>query len=166
MPRRARAVLSSILIACAVSPANGAPLGSPAANEALARCREADWLAGHARAQRLSSGLALAEQALAANEEDAAAHFGIFCNLGKILQTAVPSPWILADVRRIHRAIDRAIALAPRDPELWVAKGALLLNLPSFLGGDRDEAERWIVAAFVVDPDNQTVRAYLVQAVE
>lgn len=160
------ALLATAPALLATAPALAAPLGSPAANESIARCREADWLVGNERAHLLSTGMRLAEEAVDANGSDAAAHFAVFCNLGKQLQAGGVNPWILSDVKRLHREIDRAIALAPRDTELWVAKGALLLNLPTFLGGDRDEAERWLVAAFVVDPDNQSIRAYLTQTLE
>ena len=136
------------------------------ANEALVRCREADRLAGEEREQRLQEGIGLAEQAVTLDDADAAAHFALFCTLGKRLRDASLGAAMLMDVRRIRHEIDRAIELAPFDPELWAAKGAMLLTLPGFLGGDRTEAQRLLVRAFVADPDNRAARVYLEEALQ
>ena len=53
------------------------------------------------------------------------------------------------------------IALAPDDPDLLVAKGALLLELPWFLGGDAKQGEGLLRAALAKDPSNPVVRRYL-----
>jgi hypothetical protein len=141
-----------------------APIGSPLANEALTRCRQADGLEGDDRERVLQEGMRMAERAVATYETDAAAHFALFCSLGKHLQTASIGPSMLTDVRRVRHEIDRAIELAPHDPELWVAKAALLLALPGFLGGDRAEARRLLVRAVAADPDNNATRVYLDEA--
>ena len=156
------------LIACATAPLDGwaAPLGSPTAKEALMRCREADGATGDEREQLLQDAMRLAEQAVAVDDADAAAHFALFCALGKRVQDARLGAGMLTDVRRLRHEIDRALELAPSDPELWAAKGAMLLSLPSLLGGDRSEAQRLLVRAFVADPDNRAARAYLYEALE
>jgi hypothetical protein len=53
------------------------------------------------------------------------------------------------------------LALAPNDAEALAAKGALLIRLPRWLGGDRREAELWLRRALAVDPANATARTYL-----
>ena len=53
------------------------------------------------------------------------------------------------------------MALAPNHAEALAAKGALLIKLPRWLGGDRREAEVWLRRALAVDPANATARAYL-----
>lgn len=158
--------LAIAVIACAAVAASAAPIGSPMANEALARCREAERFAGEARERLLAQGMKLAEQAVALDDADAAAHFALFCTLGERLRQAGLGAGMLMDLRRLQREIDRALELAPHDPELWAAKGAMLLNLPAFLGGDRSEAQQWLVRAFVADPDNRAARAYLDEALQ
>src|SRR5215471_7425836 len=95
-----RIVLAFLLLLGIASVSSATPIGSPLATEALATCREADWMAGEKREDELRHGMQLAEEALATYEADAAAHFALFCNLGKHLQAIGIRPWILADVRR------------------------------------------------------------------
>src|SRR5690349_10848771 len=61
-------------------------MGGPMAREAIAICQEADLLPASERPAVLASGLARAEEAAQADPQDAAAHFAIFCNLGKGLK--------------------------------------------------------------------------------
>ena len=56
-------------------------------------------------------------------------------------------------MRRLRREIDRTLELAPDWSDALVGKGSFLLELPGFLGGDRDDAERLLRAALRVDPD-------------
>jgi hypothetical protein len=64
------------------------PPGSPGANEALAVCERAGETSDPAEKRRLlAHGLELAEAAVAADERDAKAHFAVFCNLGKDMET-------------------------------------------------------------------------------
>jgi len=53
------------------------------ASDALALCRQADSATEADKRALLGHGVAAAEAALAADERDAAAHFALFCNLGK-----------------------------------------------------------------------------------
>ncbi len=127
--------------------------GSFHALEALAFChaaaRETDL---GARARLLDRGLAEAEAAVAADDADAAGHFAIFCNLGRRLQLR-PLGWgSLANVRRVRRAIDRALRLAPDSPQALTGKAVLLLELPRLLGGDAREGERLLRRALEVAP--------------
>jgi hypothetical protein len=163
-----RALSAAIIVTCAALPATGwaAPIGSATAHEALARCRAADGLVGEEREQLLREAMLLAERAVSLDDADAAAHFALFCALGESLRENGLGLSMLRDVRHLQHEIDLAIELAPGDPELWAAKGAMLLSLPSFLGGDRDEAQHLLVRAFVASPDNRATRAYLEEALE
>jgi hypothetical protein len=147
-------------------PSNATPKGSLLAREALTRCMEAEGREGEEQEQLLHEGLRLAEDAVAADNNDAAAHFAVFCNLGKLLRSSGVRLAVLSDVRRVRREIDRALELAPLDPDLLAAKGGLLLNLPSFLGGDEADATQLLIRAFVADPSNRTTRAYLEKALK
>ena len=141
-------------VALATLAAAADPPGSPRANEALALCgRAGETREEKTKHELLAQGLAAAEQAVAADERDPKAHFAVFCNLGKETQMRGVSLRSLAAVRRLRREVDRTLELAPGWPDALVGKGSFLLDLPGFLGGDRDEAERLLHAALRVDPD-------------
>ncbi len=127
--------------------------GSPRALEALALCDAAVRETERAtRSTLLDRGVALSEAAVEADDADAAAHFALFCNLGRRLQLR-PLGWSsLTAIGRVRRAIDRALALAPRSPQVLTAKGVMLLELPRLFGGDVAEGERLLRQALEVAP--------------
>ncbi len=130
-------------------------------DESLALCAVAERLPAAERLPVLARGLALAEAAVALDERSARAHFAIVCNLGKATELGGVGLGTFSAVIRLRREIDLTIALAPNDAEALAAKGALLIKLPRWLGGDRREAERWLRRALAVDPTNATARAYI-----
>ena len=141
-------------IASAALAAAADPPGSPKSNESLALCaRAGDTHDDKAKRDLLARGLTAAEQAVAADDRDPKAHFAVFCNLGKEMRMRGVSLSSLAAVRRLRGEIDRTLELAPDWADALVGKGSFLLELPGFLGGDRDEAERLLRAALRVDPD-------------
>lgn len=127
--------------------------GSSRAHEALALCdaatRETDR---QVSLTLLDRGLATAESAIGEDDADAAAHFAVFCNLGRQLQLRSIGLLTFFDVRRLRREIDRTLELAPHSPGVLTAKGVLLLRLPRLLGGDTSEGERLIRRALEVAP--------------
>ena len=124
--------------------------GSPPAHQALALCQHADAVPLRLREAILTHGLVLAEAAVAANDGDAAAHFAVFCNLGKRMRLAGPSLQRLVEVRRLRREIDRTLELAPDDPDALLGKGAMLLQAPRLLGGDPTAGARFVDRARAV----------------
>src|SRR5262249_8356765 len=128
---------------------------------ALALCREADDLSGDQKERILTRGLELAGRAAAAEPNDAKAHFAVFCNLGKQVQSHAVGPGDVKIVGRLKRELDTSLALAPGDPDLLAAKGALLVELPWFLGGDAKQGKELLRASLVKDPSNSVVRRYL-----
>ena len=143
---------------------SGAARAPAAAAPALALCCEADWLAGAEKQLVLRRGLELAQEAAAIDPADARAHFAVFCNLGKQVQSGVLGPRDFGLIGRLRHEIDTVLELAPDDPEALVAKGAMLLALPWFLGGDRGHGEELLRAALLADPANAAARAHLVEA--
>jgi len=133
------------------------------ANDAIALCAIADELPPEARLPVLARGLAIAESAVDLDDRSAHAHYAIVCNLGKATGLAGVGLGTWRMVSRLRREIEATLALAPDDPEALAAKGALLVKLPRWLGGDPDEAQRWLRRALTVDPTNATARAYLEQ---
>jgi hypothetical protein len=130
-------------------------------DESLALCAAADNVAREDRMALLARGLDAAEAALALDDRSARAHFAVVCNLGKATGLAGIGFGTFGAVRRLQREIDATLALAPDDAEALAAKGALLIKLPRWLGGDREEAALWLRRALAIDPTNTTARTYL-----
>jgi hypothetical protein len=129
--------------------------------DALALCAAADRVSPETRLPMLARGLDLAETAVALDDRSAEAHFAVVCNLGKATSLAGVGLGTYGAVNRLREEIDITLALAPNHAEALAAKGALLIKLPRWLGGDRREAELWLRRAVTVDPSNATARAYL-----
>jgi tetratricopeptide (TPR) repeat protein len=132
---------------------------SPA--EALAYCHRSEKVAPEQRVKILALGIAAAEAAIADDDDDARAHFALFCNLGKRLRHSGFGWRTLSDVRRLRRAIDRSLELDADNADALMAKAALLERLPRLLGGDRDQAEALLRRALHLRPDNVTAHLLL-----
>lgn len=153
-----------VLLGTATSGASaGIEDASPVAT-ALALCRDADSLpADDKDAQRifLDSGVAVAEAAVAAHPNDPQAELALSCLLGKQLQVSGLSWRSLQRLNRLRSVVDTALRLAPNDPDALAAKGELLHQLPSALGGDVQEAERLLRLALAKNPRHLQARLYL-----
>jgi len=124
-------------------------------------CKHAQTLPADEGRALLRRGLALAERAVERDDQDGRAQFAVFCNLGKLVELHGIGWGTFSDVRRVREAADRAVALAPDDVDALVGRGALLLRLPRFLGGDHQEAESCLVRALRLDPWHSVARAFL-----
>ena len=144
--RGARAVIVALLAGALLTGAAHAADVDDAveqrANDAIALCAAADAAPPEARVALLARGLALAESAVALDERSARAHYAVVCNLGKATGLGGVGLGTWQAVRRLGHEIDLTIALAPNDPEALAAKGAFLVKLPRWLGGDPVEARR------------------------
>ena len=161
---RRRVASLAALVLLAGRAAVAVPPGSSAAGEALTLCERADDVSGEDRRQALARGMALAENALAANARDALAHYAAVCNLGKQMEAAGIGLGQLLDLQRLRHELDTTLELAPGDADALVAKGALLLRLPRLLGGDAAQAEQLLRRALAAEPGNRTARCYLARA--
>lgn len=97
------------------------------------------------RASRLAhfqQGQRLGEEAVAADEGSADAHFALFCNLGELLRIDGETLTSIFGLRRMMKELDRTLEIVPTHLEALSAKGTLLVKLPSLLGGDVKEGER------------------------
>lgn len=148
--------VGAIIVAAAAAHAGHPSSAGPQALAAIEICQQSDGMPPPERAALLAAGLALAEQAAATNPQDAAAHFAIFCNLGKSLMYR--STWklfgALSDLRRAKNEIDLALTLAPDYAPALAGKGAMLAELPRVLGGDRDEGARLLLRAVALSPQD------------
>ena len=159
MCRASAAVVLLGLLAC-VAPVFAGDL-ERRIDESLALCAAADRVAPDERLVLLARGLDLADAAVALAADSPRAHFAVVCNLGKATALASPGFGTFGAVRRLRREIDLTLALAPDDADALAAKGAFLIRIPRWLGGDRREAEIWLRRALAVDPLHTTARAYL-----
>jgi tetratricopeptide (TPR) repeat protein len=134
------------------------------ATEALRLCLATEDPSAADRAGMLNRAAALAESAVAADDADATAHLAVFCAMGKQLGTTCGAFTMLRRLPRLKAEIDRAVELAPDYPGALIAKGAMLLELPKVLGGDRDAAEALLRRALAIDPANVDAQVYLGRA--
>ncbi len=128
---------------------------------ALSVCRSIEALPPDERVPTLEAVSEVADRAVEIAPADPLAHFTAFCAIGKRRQLLGLGFGALGDVRRARRALEHALALAPDWSDALAAKGAFLMELPSWLGGDVDEAERLLERAVVLDPENAEARRLL-----
>jgi hypothetical protein len=160
MPR-IRSLVALVLPLAMVGDAGALPPGSARAQEAFALCQVAEEQTGDARVGTLTQGLELAQAAVDADPRDALAQFALFCNGARRVQAAgVGIATSLALFRAMH-ALDAAVDLAPDDADVMAAEGALLVELPRFLGGDEARGERYLRRALELDPSQGAARGYL-----
>lgn len=107
-------------------------------------------------------GLQYAERAVAANDDDADAHFAVFANRGRImmLDGVVPNPF---NLYVINRELNRTLELDPNHTDALAAKGGMLRQLPRLLGGNLREAARYLRRAIELDPSAVGARVELAE---
>jgi tetratricopeptide (TPR) repeat protein len=141
------------------------PSGTQLGRASLSACLKSSVLRSRGeRAALLERGLADAEKAIASHEQDAKAHFAVFCNLGRKLQNEGASLTAVSEIERMKREIDRALALEPNFVDALAAKGAMLIQLPGLMGGDEEEGEKLIRRAVDLAPDHPAARLELAKA--
>jgi hypothetical protein len=138
--------------------------GAAPVAQALAACSGADLRPAAERRVALSRALEIAEGAIADDDRDAAAHFAVFCTLGRAAEIDGVGPGGFATLRRLQREIDRTLELAPEWPDALAAKAAMLLRLPGWLGGDAVQAEQLARRAVARAPGLAEARDVLAQA--
>lgn len=109
-------------------------------------------------------GKDLAERALELAPESADAHFALFANWGRMLQT---DGWLknAFHLPALQRELDRALELDPNHADALAAKGGLYLELPAFLGGDIRKAEPLLRRAVELDQESVAPRLELAECV-
>jgi tetratricopeptide (TPR) repeat protein len=115
-----------------------------------------------AKLELYARGKDLAEQAVAADQGNAEAHFALFANWGRWLQVdgwfknsyRLPALWV---------ELNRTLELDPQHPDALAAKGGLFLELPGFLGGDAAKAQGYLEQAIKLDPDSVGARLELAE---
>lgn len=142
MKRSAYAILLTVSLACIAEQASADTTVHLLTTNAMNECalgRLADTRAE--RIQHFASGQAFGEQAVAADDSSADAHFALFCNLGEQLRVDGESLTSLFGFRRMMKELNRTLELAPDHLDALSAKGTVLTRVPGFLGGDKEKGE-------------------------
>jgi len=105
-----------------------------------------------ARKDHFDRGQALAERAVALDDNNADAHFAVFCNLGELMRLDGENLSQVFLLRRLMSELDRTLALNPDHVDAMAAKGTLLVRLPRLLGGNSARGEAMLREVLLRDP--------------
>jgi hypothetical protein len=151
---RARVALGAILaLLSATSVVRGGEDASLLARRSLAECEEGrDSQVRDVREQHFARGQQMAERAVALDEQNAEAHFALFCNMGEAMRIDGESISSLIGLRRLMAELDRTLELNPDHVDALAAKGTMLLRLPRVFGGDARKGEAMLRDVIQRDP--------------
>lgn len=167
MSRLAGVIFTSVLVWVSAVPLAGAqPTTHELITGAMQACHDGRVASERAaRTAHFEKGQALGEQAVAADEQSAAAHFALFCNLGELMR--IDGEMSLSSVmgfRRMMKELERTLVLDPDHLDALSAKGTLLVRLPSLLGGDPDKGEQLLRHVIVHEPQAVNARISLAKS--
>ncbi len=164
-PGRVLMALACLLLATAARAADDS-VGSLAAG-ARAECETGRRTPDRqARKAHFDRGQALAERAVALDDDSADAHFALFCNLGELMRLDGENLSQIFQLRRLMSEIDRTLELNPEHVDAMAAKGTLLVRLPRLLGGDSTRGEAMLREVLQRDPNAFTTRLTLANLCE
>lgn len=105
-------------------------------------------------------GLALAEQAVQLDPNNADAHYATFANRGRMMATenAVAN---LINTFRLNQSLKRALTLNPNHVGALIGRGSMRRELPRWLGGSLEEAKADFRHALALDPTSISARVGL-----
>jgi tetratricopeptide (TPR) repeat protein len=118
------------------------------------------------RKEHFDRGQALAEQAVALDDQNADAHFALFCNLGELMRLDGETLSGALGLRRLMVEVDRTLELNPHHTDALAAKGTLLLRLPRLLGGNAEKGEAMLRQVIRQDPNAFSSRITLAKTCE
>lgn len=166
--RRVGIVIFSCIVCLIVSTTSGG--AQPATQDliagALQACHDGRIATDRAtRAALYEKGQSLGEQAVAADEKSADAHFALFCNLGELMR--IDGEMSLSSVlgfRRMMKELNRSLELKPDHLDALSARGTLLVRLPAMLGGDPDKGEQLLRHVIQQEPEAVNARISLAKS--
>jgi len=161
--KRSRVLGVALAILCSFS---GIALAQESATELSVKAQKECDLGREAkeRAVRLAHferSQALAERAVAADDQLAVAHFALFCSLGEQMRIDGESLSSVFRFSRMMAALDRTLELNPDHLDALSSKGTFLVRLPAFLGGDAAKGERMLQRVIHRDPKAVSARVTL-----
>ena len=162
--RPGRVLLAAVLLATTLVPAaHAADDAADLARRSLVECEAGRAVTSRTeRKAHFDRGQELAEQAVAADDGCADAHFALFCNLGELMRLDGESIRSALALRRLMRELDRTLELDPQNVDARSSKGQLLCRLPRLFGGDTVKGEA--ILKRVIDDDPMAFSARITLA--
>lgn len=147
--------------------ANGDSTAADLAHRAMVECEQGRRADDHDERQtHFQQGQALAERAVAADDNNVDAHFSLFCNMGEMMRIDGESITSVFALRRLLGELDRTLALDPNHVDALAAKGTFLVRLPRLLGGDAQKGEQMLREVIQKDPSAVSSRLTLAKTCE
>jgi tetratricopeptide (TPR) repeat protein len=155
-----------IVILAILSPISRIALAQESGQELSSRAQKECDLGRQAkdRAIRLAHfkrSQALAEEAVALDDQLADGHFALFCSLGEQLRIDGESLSSAFGFRRMMTELDRTLELNPDHLDALSSKGTFLVRLPAVLGGDAVKGEHMLRRVIQRDPMSVNARLTL-----
>jgi tetratricopeptide (TPR) repeat protein len=164
-----RAAIPVMLLLCSlggVSRAEGD--GAPElARRAMTECEQGRRAtARDDRESHFQRGQQLAQQAVGVDDNSAAAHFALFCNMGELMRIDGESISSVLQLRKLMAELDRTLQIDPGHTDALSSKGQLLVRLPRLLGGNVQEGEAMLRQVIEKDPSAVASRLALARTCE
>ena len=121
------------------------------------RAKDPDIRSGH-----FDRGRALAEKAVALDNQSADAHFALFCSIGERMRANGEVLFSVFEYGSMMDALDQTLALNPKHLDALSSKGTILIEVPGFLGGDDEKGESMLRQ--VIKEDSESINARMVVA--
>jgi len=121
------------------------------------RAKDPDIRSGH-----FDRGRALAEKAVALDNQSADAHFALFCSIGERMRANGEVLFSVFEYGSMMDALDQTLALNPNHLDALSSKGTILIEIPGFLGGDDEKGETMLRQ--VIKEDSESINARMVVA--
>jgi tetratricopeptide (TPR) repeat protein len=164
-----RPAVVPLALLCLGAAASARATDTPASLAASARaeCEAGRRAVGREeRKSHFERGEALADRAVALDDQSAEAHFSRFCNMGELMRLDGETVSAALGVRKLMAEVDRTLALDPQHTDALAAKGTLLLRLPRLLGGNAEKGEAMLREVLQLDPNAVATRLTLAKTCE
>jgi hypothetical protein len=117
------------------------------------RAKDPDIRSGH-----FDRGRALAEKAVALDNQSADAHFALFCSIGERMRANGEVFFSVFEYGSMMEALDQTLALNPKHLDALSSKGTILIEIPGFLGGDDEKGEVMLRQVIKEEPESINAR--------
>lgn len=114
------------------------------------------------RGLHFDRGRALAEKAVALDDQSPDAHFALFCSIGERMRSNGEVAFSVLDYGKMMDALDQTLVLNPNHLDALSSKGTILIEVPEFLGGDDEKGE--VMLRQVINDEPESINARMVVA--
>lgn len=158
LPHRVTLVLHAAVLLTLAAPALGAS-AVDSLDDARRNFREAELaVSRELREELYGKAESLAREALVHEPWRADAHFIVFASMGRRLLDKGVGLGTVIKLSRVRRYLDTVLELDPSHAQALSAKGGILLDLPPILGGNLEEAFRYLERAVRLNPTGSGTR--------